>query len=130
MKLPKKFLEEYPELKDMIWLFFYVRDDSKNPIGIVLITTKGRVGWSLLNTNSKDRWNIAYGFRLALHKAFYKEVEEATFIQIENHIRTRVASTKNQSTVMRFIKLADTLENLKGFILNPSRSEQQTTKIE
>lgn len=45
----------------------YVRDSKRNPIGVVICTSYGKIGWSLVH--KKDHWNKSEGMALAYGRA-------------------------------------------------------------
>jgi len=45
----------------------YVRDKNRNPIGVIICTQYGHIGWSL--THKNDRWNKSEGKALAYGRA-------------------------------------------------------------
>ena len=66
IQLPKKVLEDLPEIKDQIVRMEYIKGDKRKPIGVILKTKEGYYGWSLCN--SKDKWDRNLGVK----KAFYR----------------------------------------------------------
>ena len=45
----------------------YVRDSKRNPIGVVICTSYGHIGWSL--THKTDKWDKSEGMALAYGRA-------------------------------------------------------------
>ena len=85
VKLPKKFLETYPEFKDKVVYVRYVRDGKKRPIGVVLIDTDGNAGYSLLNVQAGDKWDCVKGIR----KALYRCQKKMNLSQLLNSVRAK-----------------------------------------
>lgn len=63
ISLPKKYLREYGSFVGIIYMK-YVRDEKRNPIGVVIMNSDYNIGWSLCN--KKDKWDQSYGIRKAI----------------------------------------------------------------
>ena len=62
VQLPKEFDNHIvPILKSMR----YVRTEDRTPVGVVLISERGYVGWSLLNVEAGDKWDRIFGIKKA-----------------------------------------------------------------
>lgn len=73
--LPKKVLEKFPEMEGKVARMKYIRalqpyrgeNDRGVPVGVILLTTEGTVGWSLLG--DKDKWDRIECFKRAWYRA-------------------------------------------------------------
>jgi len=102
MQLPKSF--KYLKDDSLIKRLVYVRDTiNRVPIGVVLITVDGYVGWSMLNVNSEDKWDRIFGIRKALFRArskkSIKKIRSYIYERIDNQ---PVSNRKNRSLIVRF----------------------------
>jgi hypothetical protein len=78
VSLPKEVIKEFPEAKDTVRKLMYIRtpeDKSPRgkPVGIILVTTDGYVGWSLKGMKDTEAlgasWNKTDAFRRAWNRA-------------------------------------------------------------
>ena len=50
-------------------LIEYVRNNEKQPVGVIVALSKDKIGFSFLNTNSSDKWNKQNGMNKAIIRA-------------------------------------------------------------
>lgn len=117
--LPKKFLEKYPEFKDEKIKLFYVRDDNKNQMGVIIIYGY-KIGWSLCN--SKDKWDKIIGIRKALYKSKPYSINE--WIEIIKEKRRNI-NWKNRGTKYynHLVELIRKLKEIENIIISKNEKE-------
>jgi len=86
MKNSGKYLTD-EQIEERVECFMYVRDESKTPIGMVVLTRNGDYGWSLFNDKLEPNGSMdkGLGILIACSRAIpYTEMSE------ELNLRTRV----------------------------------------
>jgi len=95
------------QIKERVECFRYIRDEKKNPIGIVVLDKHGRIGWSLYNDVAERRAaeengciqemaTTDKGLLIALNRA--SDVADP-----ETDIRTRIAQAHEYRIVTRLL---------------------------